>query len=141
VDISVYLYQSLLDKILPKLLLKVLLSGQRAVVLCPDATTLKDMDLSLWVFSKMDIIPHGSEEDGYADMQPVWLTLKLENLNQANVLVVLNNENIDLSQINNFDRVLFLQPLLSRNALHSKIQMHNPNWWEEQTTGEWRKSV
>lgn len=77
-----------LEEALPRLLERVLSSGQRAVVVAGSAERVEDLTLMLW--DQRDLwIPHGSARDGYAGDQPVWLTDDPQDCpNGAQVLVL-----------------------------------------------------
>lgn len=77
-----------LEEALPRLLERVLASGQRAVVVAGSAERVEDLTLMLW--DQRDLwIPHGSARDGYAGDQPVWLTDDPQDCpNGAQVLVL-----------------------------------------------------
>jgi DNA polymerase-3 subunit chi len=42
----------------------------------------------LWTHGDRSFLPHGSARDGYAQEQPIWLTIEDENPNGARVLVL-----------------------------------------------------
>ncbi len=109
VDINFYaLSFSTLPKVLPKLLEKVYGTGRRAVILFDDKEYMEAINSTLWTYSTMAFLPHASANDGMeASRQPIWLTTKLENPNQAEVLVVTTGEIIDFSQgENKFNKCL-----------------------------------
>lgn len=62
-----------LEEALPRLLGRTLESGQRALVLCPDAARLAALDAALWECADPAWLPHGTAADGDADLQPIWL--------------------------------------------------------------------
>lgn len=74
----------------PKLMAKALASGARMVMILDSDTALKTMSDALWSNDPASFIPHGSSRDGYANEQPVYLTLVDENPNAAEVLCVLD---------------------------------------------------
>jgi DNA polymerase III subunit chi len=72
-DIGFYhLTRSTLTKALPQLLARTLAAGQRAVVLCGDAEHAAALDRALWEADD-PWLPHGTEADGDAALQPIWL--------------------------------------------------------------------
>lgn len=83
-----HLTRSTLEQALPRLLEKVLRSGQRAVVRCPSAERLEALDRVLWTYEQGSFLPHGSAADGFADRQPIWLTTGCDRPNGAEVLVL-----------------------------------------------------
>jgi DNA polymerase-3 subunit chi len=74
-----------LDKVLPKLLAMGLERGWRAVVQAGSEERVEALSALLWTQSDDSFLPHGSKADGFAQLQPVWLTAETENPNNANV--------------------------------------------------------
>jgi DNA polymerase-3 subunit chi len=46
------------------------------------------MNVHLWTYEPDSFLPHGSQKDGHAAQQPIWLTDKDENPNQADTLML-----------------------------------------------------
>jgi len=88
---------SSLDQVLPGILGKALSTGRRVVVRLPDKAVVEQMNERLWLYDPDSFLPHGSAKDGYAALQPVWLTDKDENPNSADVLVTVRGAANDLS--------------------------------------------
>jgi len=61
------------DKALPQLLGRTLAAGQRALVLCGGPERVAALDTALWLCPEPDWLPHGTAEQGNADLQPIWL--------------------------------------------------------------------
>ncbi|HKM62560.1 MAG TPA: DNA polymerase III subunit chi [Acidisphaera sp.] len=76
---------------LPRLLGRTLQAGERAVVLCGDAHSVAAIDAALWQCKDPDWLPHGTEADGDADLQPIWVTARPEAPNGARFLFLLDN--------------------------------------------------
>lgn len=124
-----------LEKVLPKLLEKVLASGQRAVVMAGDDERLKTIDTFLWTYSKSELIPHGTDEDGNPLLQPVWLTCKEENPNQANVLIVVGN--LRPTHLSMFQKTLILSSEWSAHLSEWASTQGELTVWVEQQQGGW----
>lgn len=93
-----------LDGVLPKLLEKVLNSGQRAVVRCPTAERAERLDDWLWSYEEASFLPHGQAKDAHADRQPIVVTHEAVNPNKAQILVRLSGAQAD--DYADFERVL-----------------------------------
>ncbi|MDP3936246.1 MAG: DNA polymerase III subunit chi [Alphaproteobacteria bacterium] len=128
-----------LEKVLPKLLEKVLAAGQRAVVMAPSEDQLKTIDTFLWTYSKSELLPHGTAEDGHPSYQPIWLTTTEENPNAAQVLVLIDNT--PASNLSQFEKVLILDPKWSINSTQWAQSMGELTVWEEQIQGGWAKKI
>lgn len=74
-----------LDDVLPQLLEKSLERGWRVVVQAGSPERAEALASLLWTFSDESFLPHGTRADGFADLQPIWLTAEDENPNAANV--------------------------------------------------------
>ncbi len=68
-----HLTRSRVADALPALLGRTLAAGERACVVCPDAALLAALDAALWGCRDPDWLPHGTQADGDADLQPIWL--------------------------------------------------------------------
>jgi DNA polymerase III subunit chi len=83
-----HLTRSSLEQALPKLLDKALAAGYRAVVLAGSPERVEALNDRLWTFEPDSWLPHGSNKDGDAALQPIWLTDRDENPNGATILVM-----------------------------------------------------
>jgi len=95
-----------LAEALARLLDRTLQTGQRALVLCPDPARLKDLDAALWACAEPVWLPHGTQADGDADLQPVWLSTEPEPANGARFLFLVDGADTDRN--GQFDRVFDL---------------------------------
>lgn len=93
-----------LDSVLPKLLEKVLESGQRAVVRCPTAERAERLNDWLWSYDAASFLPHGLAKDAHADLQPIIVTHEAINPNGASIMLRLAGATAD--DYNDFERVL-----------------------------------
>ena len=101
-----HLTRTALPEALARLLDRTLRSGQRALVLCPDAARLKALDTSLWACPEPAWLPHGTPADGDPDLQPVWLSTDPRPENDARFLFLLDGATTDRS--GEFNRVFDL---------------------------------
>jgi DNA polymerase III subunit chi len=128
-----------LEKVLPKLLEKVLASGQKAVVMISSEEQLKTIDTFLWTYSKSELVPHGGIEDGNALLQPVWLTCIEENPNHATVLVIIGN--LRPSHILTFEKVLILNSEWTSDITEWASSKGELTVWSEKLVGGWEKQI
>jgi DNA polymerase-3 subunit chi len=80
-----HLERARLEDVLPQLLQKTLERGWRAVVQTSAAERVADLSRQLWEWRDGEFLAHGSDADGHAEHQPVWLTAGDDNPNGANV--------------------------------------------------------
>jgi DNA polymerase-3 subunit chi len=127
------------EKVLPKLLEKVLAAGQRAVVMAPSDDELKIIDTFLWTYSKSELLPHGTADDGNPSYQLIWLTCTPENPNGAHVLILVGN--VRPSNLNDFEKVLMLDPDWGYDSTQWAQSQGEFTHWEEQSQGGWVKKI
>ena len=78
-----HLAQSPLERVLPRICEKVLLDGERLLVVA-ETELLADLDSQLWSYGRDAFLPHGRSDRPGAEMQPVLLSDKVEPANGAN---------------------------------------------------------
>jgi DNA polymerase III subunit chi len=101
-----HLTRTTLPDALARLLDRTLRSGQRALVLCPDAARVKALDTALWSVDEPAWLPHGSVADGDAELQPIWLSVTPDPANGARFLFLVDGT--ELPEGGDFDRVFDL---------------------------------
>ncbi len=94
------------DDALPPLLGRTLATGQRALVLCRSEERVAELDASLWACAEPNWLPHGTEADGDADLQPIWLSCDDAAPNGARFLFVIDGA--ATQRLAEFDRVFDL---------------------------------
>lgn len=134
-----------LERALPRLLEKILQSKKRAVILCASEERLNYLNETLWTLGKISFIPHGSAQEGYGEDQPIWLTLKDENPNGAQFLIL--TEGVELPPSSTYERCLDLFDGNDEEAvIHArkrwkayKEQGHILTYWKQTESGSWEK--
>ena len=92
-----------LSYVLPKLLEKTLVDGNRALVLAGSDESVETLNIQLWSYTSESWLPHGSKSDGDARDQPIWISdNSKENPNLANFLFL--TEGATSENIEEFDR-------------------------------------
>ena len=74
---EVYFYhleRSSLETVLPRLLQASLNRGWRVVVQAGSDQRVEALAGALWTFDEEVFLPHGTKADGFAELQPVWIT-------------------------------------------------------------------
>mgnify|MGYP000314676678 CR=1 FL=1 len=94
------------DGVLPALLQKILSAGHRVVVRCQDADRVARLNEFLWTYQPESFIPHGAENDGFKEDQPVFLTDGDDNPNGADILIRLSGS--ECTTFSSYARVLDL---------------------------------
>lgn len=80
-----------LDEVLPALLEKVLARGWRALIWSSDRSRIAHLDSWLWAYREDAFLAHGLADEPHVERQPVLLTTAADNLNAANVLLLLDD--------------------------------------------------
>jgi len=130
-----------LDKALPKLLEKILSSDMRAIVLVNSAEQIEQINRLLWIYNPHGFLPHGTKEDGYEKYQPIYITDKQENPNNANVVVL--PYLLKTNFINDFERCLLLfdgnNDVEQARSLWKeyKTDEHDLKYWKQTEQGSW----
>lgn len=139
VEINFYQVDETIIKALAPLMLKVLEENKKALIFAQDANQIKELDNSLWSYGRNKFIPHITINDSEFDLkrQPILLTNKQENANNANYLVFFDKPEIDF--INNFERCFFFFEegnIAFAKELASKVK---PTNCYKKTAGKWSK--
>ena len=132
-----------LEKSLPKLLEKILSQGLRTVVVAETEPQVQILNDTLWTYHPTSFLPHGTEKEGRAADQPVWITSKIENPNGAQVLffaTLQKKEGFDA-----FSRVLYMfdgnrpENLEKAGSLWKKYKEegHALAYWQQDAEGKW----
>jgi DNA polymerase III subunit chi len=85
-----HLLSTPLERALPKLIERARALGYVIVVRTGSAERVAQLDTALWIYDEASFLPHGSARDGNAVRQPIWLTDRNENPNQATMLVLVD---------------------------------------------------
>jgi DNA polymerase-3 subunit chi len=87
-----HLSRTALEVAAPPLMLKCLEAGWRVLAVSPDLERLARLDAALWTFDPAAFLPHGQAEAPGLDAarQPVLLSARLKNANQADALVLMD---------------------------------------------------
>lgn len=94
-DISFYhLLTTPLEAALPRLMEKSLAGGMNAVVRLGSESQMEQLNEALWTYRADSFLPHGSMNEPFPEQQPVYLTIRDENPNQAQVLVITDGSTI-----------------------------------------------
>ena len=134
-----------LEKALPRLMEKVYSSNKHAVIMAADTEQVEALNKSMWTYATMAFVPHGSQADGFADQQPIWLTTKEENPNNAEILVLTNGQQTDF--VEKFSRCLDVFDGNDRNAVQQaservstyKNKGYDVTYWLQGERGNWIK--
>ncbi|MFQ5533879.1 MAG: DNA polymerase III subunit chi [Sphingomonadales bacterium] len=147
-EVSFYhLRSQRLEQALPKLLERALDAGLRAVVLTGSKERAEALNSALWTYDPNSFLPHGSAADGYAEEQPVFLTVEEENPAGATVLVL--TDGVEADYLGDFDRCLDMfdgndeQAVQAARVRWRQCQAagHAVTYWQQSPEGRWEKKA
>lgn len=84
-----HLNRTSLRDALPQLLNKAIGGGKRVIVRVADDVATEKLAGELWTYHPDTFLPHGTKSDGFAEMQPIWITPKNDNPNGATTILML----------------------------------------------------
>ena len=141
-----------LEHALPRLLEKAYASGQRSIVMAGSAERAEALNALLWTDGGRGgrndgFLPHGSEADGYPSDQPIWLTHKEENPNQAAFLFLCDGATS--TGVAGFERCFELFDAHDPAAVAAarerwrayKDAGHRLTYWQQTERGGWEKKA
>ncbi len=134
-----------LERALPRLLEKILDAKKRAVVKVSSPERVEALNSTLWNAGRGSFLPHGSQQDGNAAEQPIWLTTDDENPNGAQFLLLADNT--DSSHLKDYERFLDLFDGNDPQALAQARQRWKDCinqglqaiYWKQSPNGSWEK--
>ncbi len=142
-----HLQRAPLERVLPRLLERVLLSGLRAVILAGSPERVEQLDTLLWTYDPGSFLAHGSAKGGFAADQPVYLTTDEENPNAAKVLVLLDGLEAEFK--GGFDHCLDLFDGNDAEAVDAararwRAAQSSGNavkYWKQDDSGRWQQAA
>ncbi|UTW53878.1 DNA polymerase III subunit chi [Kordiimonas sp. SCSIO 12610] len=147
-DIRFYhLTQQTLEQALPKLMVKVVEIGMRALVKVPDKSYLDTLDKVLWDFDPASFLPHDKDGSAFPEDQNIYLTLGDENVNQSDIIVLVDNMMVD--DVTDYKRCLYMfdgrnEAVVSNARTHWKqfkdagVEM---SYWQQTEFGGWEQKA
>ncbi len=134
-----------LETALPKLLEKTLEAGKRAVIMASTPERVEALNALLWTYRQDSWLPHGSAKDGEAEDQPVWLTERDENPNQASFLFLTDGARSE--HLGEFERCFELFDGNDEEAKQAARQRwkdyeaagHDLAYWRQTDVGGWEQ--
>ena len=101
-----HLQKSSLEQALPMLAEKVYATGKRLLIKTELNEKAEYLNTLLWTYRPDSWLPHGSESDGNETDQPVLITTRNGNLNQAEMVMLVDGGTVE--EIQSFERCLNL---------------------------------
>lgn len=143
-----HLKRQSLETTLPLLLQKTYAAGKRALVKTA-AETVETLNAWLWTYNDESFLPHGSQKDGFAAEQPIFITSNDENVNSAEFLFLVNGTECDCAQAEAYERVFNIFDGNDETALAQARGMwklyKDAGWevcyWQQNENGKWEQKA
>ncbi len=88
-EINIYLVLSPVEKIIPRLLEKVYEAGERCLFHVPSEEEAEEWNKLLWTYTQKSFLPHGTTKDVYPERHPIWISSKMQNINNSSVFLTM----------------------------------------------------
>lgn len=143
-----HLTRGTLEHTLAVVLPRVMERGQRAVVQVGSEERSEALANYLWTFDDSSFLPHGTQKDGFAERQPIWLTARDEPPpNEAEVLFL--GDGADSSHLEAYTLCVFIFDGGDPDALASardrwrnfKAAGYELTYWQQDEAGRWSKKA
>ena len=140
-----HLTRTALEPALGRLLERVLASGQRAVVVASSPERVEALNRALWTFGRDSFLPHGTQRDGHAAEQPVYLTAGEANPNGAAVRFLVDGA--EIGELAGYQRIVYLFDGRDADAVsRARVQWKaardagcEATYWQQSPEGRWEK--
>jgi DNA polymerase III subunit chi len=101
-----HLLSTPLERALPRLLERARAQGLRILIRAGSAERVEHLGSVLWTYDDASFLAHGSARDGNAAAQPIWLSERTENPNEAAMLVLVDG--VEADDLSAFTRIVDL---------------------------------
>ncbi len=145
-----HLQRQTLDQVLPVLLERSLARKWRAVVQAASDDQIKSLDKALWTYSPESFLAHGTDAEGDAQLQPIWLTKTSDNPNAASLRVLTDGvDPFAAAQDQAYERVMVIfdgnddEQLSNARASWKQLRDagHTLSYWQQGEDGRWSKKA
>jgi len=141
-----HLLSTPLERALPRLLERARAQDLRIVIRAASAERVEHLNALLWSYDDASFLPHGSARDGNPAAQPIWLSDRSDNPNEASMLVLIDG--VTAEDLASFTRCVDLfdgnDPAAVEAARErwrdAQATGHNLTYWQ-QTDAGWEKKA
>lgn len=144
-----HLQKSSLDEALPKLVLKAYETGKKIKIKVGNDLRVDFINSLLWTFDDESFVPHGTKKDGFAEMQPVYLSAEDDLPNEAVFLFLVEAADINLDNAVKFERIFYIFAGNNENELikartvwkafsDSDFERH---YWQQNAEAKWEEKT
>jgi DNA polymerase-3 subunit chi len=141
-----HLLSTPLERALPRLLERARQQDLRIVIRAGSSERVEHLNSLLWIYDEASFLAHGSQRDGNAAEQPIFLSHKDENPNGATVLFLVDG--VEAGDLGGFARCLDLFDGNDTDAVEAarnrwraaQAAGHTLTYWQQTGTG-WEKKA
>src|SRR5437763_15442534 len=141
-----HLLSTPLERALPRLLDRALPQGHRIVIRAASSERVEHLNALLWTYDEASFLPHGSARDGNPAAQPIWLSDRADNPNDASILFLVDGVAAD--DLASFTRCVDLFDGNDETAVaaarerwrQAQAAGHSLTYWQQTETG-WEKKA
>lgn len=144
-----HLQRQPIERVLPPLLEKSLERGWRVVVQLGSEERVDALDAHLWTYRDDGFLPHGTSREQLAAEQPILLTVKGDNPNNANVRFLIEGAAMP-DDATAYDRIVLLFDGEDPDALAAarerwseakKASGFELTYWQADENGRWQRKA
>jgi len=142
-----HLQKNTLEEALPKLVMKAYETGKKVKIKVGNELRVDFLNAALWTFSEESFLPHGTKKEGFADLQPIFLSADDENPNTATFLFLVDGAGIDKNKTVAFERIFYIfngydnEELTKARLAWRAYRKDNTecHYWQQNETGKWEE--
>jgi DNA polymerase-3 subunit chi len=141
-----HLLRTPLERALPRLLERARAQDLRIVVRAASSERVEHLNALLWTYDEASFLAHGAARDGNTASQPIWLTDRVENPNEAVLLVLVDG--VEADDLAAFSRIADMFDGTDEAAVEAarerwrraKAAGHTLTYWQQTERG-WEKQA
>lgn len=133
-----------IERVLAKLVEKIYSLKHKIVIYCQDSSSVQVIDDLLWNYSTKTFLAHATNLDPKGESQPIYITDKQENPNNADILISIGNDIPDFYQ--SFERYIDIfvdtpEELSSARGRFKTLKKYHENikYFKQDEKGNWQQ--
>ncbi|HEX2656169.1 MAG TPA: DNA polymerase III subunit chi [Xanthobacteraceae bacterium] len=143
-----HLQHQTIEKVLPTLLEKSLERGWRVIVQAASDERVEALDAHLWTYWDEAFLPHGTFREGDPGQQPILLTVRDDNPNEADVRFLIDGAPVP-ADAERYQRIVLLFDGEDPDAVaaarerwqEAKARGLDVTYWQPDEQGRWQRKA
>ena len=136
-----------LEEVLPSLLNKAYTAGKKVKVKVGNELRVSFLNAHLWTYEDESFLPHGTAKDGFADLQPIFISADNDNPNEASFLFLVDGADLEGLNLEDFERIFYIFDGKNAEALNAarkfwktlKDTESERHYWQQNDAGKWEE--